>query len=402
MTGDRLPWGVLVPAVLAPNMFYATGKGAITPMIPLLAVHLGADLATAALVAALLTLGELAATLPASWLVVRIGEQKAMIAGAAVTIAGAVLCMAAPDVVVLSVGVLLIGLAGSVYLVARQAWVAITVPGHQRGRAYSLVAGTQRFGMLTGPFFTTIVLLFTDEPRYTFGVAVVASAAAVAVLLLWPTPPEPHHQADEAHDGEPGVLVTMWRQRGLLVRLGGAAATLSAMRTARQVIVPLWGADLGLAAVHITIVVAVCNAVEVVLFYTGGQIMDRFGRVWVAVPTMVGFAVAYTGLAVSSQLPGPVVAYIGLSVFMALANGTSSGVNATMGADLADPRQPATFLGSWRLVNESGGAAMPLLLAALTAAVSMPFAALTIGVIGFVGSGAMYRYMRRYLPRDVQ
>src|ERR1700755_2962289 len=53
-TKDRLPWGILFPAVLAPNLFYATGRGAVIPVIPLLALHMGASNATAALIAALL------------------------------------------------------------------------------------------------------------------------------------------------------------------------------------------------------------------------------------------------------------------------------------------------------------------------------------------------------------
>ena len=401
-TQDRLPWRILVPAVLAPNVFYATGRGAIVPTIPLLAVHMGGSLATAALVAALLTVGELTMTLPASWMVVRFGENNTMLLGAAATIAGALCAMFAPSLAILGLGVLLIGLAGSVYLVARQAWVAITIPNHQRGRAFALVAGSQRTGMLTGPLLTAAVLGFTDDPRWTFGIAVACGIAVVVVLTVWPTPPEPQNGGGPVDEGGPGVLRTMWDRRDVLMRLGMATSLLSSMRAVRQVLVPLWGAGLGLSAAQISLIVALGAAIDVVLFYSGGHITDKYGRLWVAVPTMLGFAVANLGLALSSQFSGQVAVYIAMSLLMALANSISSGVNATMGADLADPRRPAVFLGSWRMVNETGSAAVPLLLSSVTAVMSLSTAVAVTGVVGLVGAAAMYRYIKRFLPPTLQ
>jgi MFS family permease len=400
-TKDRLPWGILFPAVLAPNLFYATGRGAVIPVIPLLALHMGASNATAALIAALLTIGELSTTLLASWLVIRIGEQRAMMVGSVVTIAGATCGFLAPDLLLLGVGVFLIGAASSVYLVARQAWVAVTVTARQRGRAYALVAGSQRTGTLIGPFCTSAVLLVADHPRWAFLIAIAAAVCVIVILLVWPTPAEPHVETGENED-MPGVLSTMWQQRGVLLRLGVAAALLASMRAVRQILIPLWGADLGLDAVQVTLVVGACSVIDVLLFYAGGQITDRFGRLWVSVPTMLGFALANIGLAVSSVLPHEVIAFISMAGLMALSNAISSGVNATMGADLADPRQPAVFLGSWRLVGEFGSAAVPLLFSGIVAVLALPAAALTMGILGLSGAAAMWRYIPRYLPRELR
>jgi MFS family permease len=402
MIKDRLPFGVLIPAVLAPNLFYATGRGAIVPVIPLVAVQMGADNATAALIGALLLVGELVTTLLASWLVVRFGERNSMMLGAVTSIGGAVCSMLAPGPAALGVGVCLIGCASSVYLVARQAWVAVAVPARQRGRAYSLVAGSQRIGMLVGPFVTAALLLVADHPRWSFGITIAMSVGVVVVLLVWPTPADPHLDVDENDEQLPGVLTTMWRQRGVLMRLGVAAAVLAAVRAVRLVIVPLWGANLGMDAFQVTLVVGACNAVDVALFYMGGQITDRFGRMWVSVPTLVGFAVAFAGLAASARLPGEIATYIAMSVLMAIANGISSGINATMGADLADPRQPAVFLGSWRLVGQTGSATAPLAFAAITAAMSLPISSLAIGILSLGGAAAMWRFTPRYLPREIR
>src|SRR5690606_2338708 len=49
-------------------------------------------------------------------------------------------------------------------------------------------------------------------------------------------------------DAPTGVLRTMWRNRNVLATLGSAAAALSAVRSARQVVLPLWGVSIGLDA----------------------------------------------------------------------------------------------------------------------------------------------------------
>jgi hypothetical protein len=79
----------------------------------------------------------------------------------------------------------------------------------------------------------------------------------------------------------------MWRFRGVLSRLGLAAASLSAVRSARQVVLPLWGVSIGLDAQTIALVVGISGAIDFALFYASGQVMDRFGRLWAALPAMV-------------------------------------------------------------------------------------------------------------------
>ena len=80
---------------------------------------------------------------------------------------------------------------------------------------------------------------------------------------------------------------TMWRFRRVLSRLGLAAASLSAVRSARQVVLPLWGLSIGLDAQTIALVVGISGAIDFALFYASGQVMDRFGRLWAALPAML-------------------------------------------------------------------------------------------------------------------
>jgi len=399
VTRARLPWSGLLPGVLLPNLCYATGRGAVVPVIPLLAVELGVGYAGAALVAAMLTVGELVTTITATWLVLRIGERGAMFVGAALTAAGSVLAVLATDAALLGIGVLLIGSASAIYLMARQAWVAVAVPRHQRGRAYSLVAGSQRLGMLVGPFLSAVIISTAHHERWAFVVPIVASAFVPVILLSWPVEPEPVELdlgTDPVTGAHSGVLRTFVQRRDVLLRLGSAAGVLASMRAVRLIIVPLWGAGLGLSAVQVTLVVGVCNFIDVALFYVGGWVTDQVDSRWVGVPTLTAYALAHGGLALSGVLPAEIQIYIGLSLFMAVANGISSGFIATMAADLADPRRPAAFLGPWRLVTETFNAGVPLLFATVTGAVSLVAAAASMGTLALAGAVAMWVYIPRF------
>ena len=52
---------------------------------------------------------------------------------------------------------------------------------------------------------------------------------------------------------------------------------------------------------------------------------------------------------------------------MGLGNGISAGVVMTLGADAAPPADRAQFIGGWRLCNDLGSAAGPLVIGAVSA-----------------------------------
>jgi MFS family permease len=182
----------------------------------------------------------------------------------------------------------------------------------------------------------------------------------------------------------------------VLARLGTGAALVGAMRASRTVILPLWAVSIGLADSSTALIIGIAGAVDFALFYASGQIMDRFGRLWSAVPSMVGLGIGHLVLAVSHDLPSNVVWFISVAMFMSLANGIGSGLLMTLGSDLADPVHPAPFLGAWRFTGDLGGAAAPLAVAGITAISSIAVAAGALGVVGLLGAGILLRYVPRY------
>ena len=425
---DDSPRRILVrfaPMIYGPTLLFALGEGAVIPLIPIIASRLGADIALAALVASALVVGQLCGNIPAGWAVARFGERSTMaVAGAVALIATAGLALA-PSLLLFAAAVFVIGLCAAAFGLARHSFMTTRVPLSFRARALSLLGGTFRLGMFVGPFIAaTLLAIFGDERAaiWFFGVCLVATVLLVLFgpdpeLALARTGADAARPADREDTGEPvtgslpvvggdaasaprnGVYQTMWRSRTVRARLGLAAASLSAMRSARQVVLPIWGISIGLDAQTIALVVGISGAIDFALFYASGQVMDRFGRLWAALPAMILMGAGFFALSITHDLTNASMWFAMFAAVLGVGNGLSSGILLTLGADVAPPTDPAPFLGSWRTLTDAGGALAPLLISGTAAVLSLPFAAGAMGVVGLLGALGFIRWVPRFVPR---
>lgn len=403
--------------VYLPTVLFSLGEGAVIPLIPVIASEMGADVAFAALVASALVVGQLCGNVPAGWAVSRIGERFTMVIAGTVAIAAGAGMVFAPSLAVLAASVFLLGFCAAAFGLARHAFMTTRVPLAFRARALSLLGGSFRLGVFIGPFVAAGLLqLFGSEIAaiwFFLGCLIVM----VLLVLLGPDPEKtvprasPVRTAALSEDsGEVvtgsiptterlGVFRTMWLQRSVLGRLGIAAASLSAVRSARQVVLPLWGLSLGLDSSTIALVVGVSGAIDFALFYASGQVMDRFGRLWAAMPAMLLMGSGFLALSVTHDVDSAVLWFGMFAALLGVGNGLSSGILLTLGADVAPKRDPAAFLGSWRTLTDAGGAIAPLLVSGIIAIASLPIAAAAMGVIGLAGAGGFLRWIPRFVPR---
>jgi len=424
---DDSPRRILVrfaPMIYGPTLLFAIGEGAVIPLIPIIASRLGADIAVAALVASALVVGQLCGNIPAGWAVARFGERITMGVAGAVALVATICLALAPTLLLFAAAVFVIGLCAAAFGLARHSFMTTRVPLSFRARALSLLGGTFRLGMFVGPFIAAVLLtVFGDESAaiWFFGVCLVAT---VLLVLLGPDPelaltrngsdaaaPEPREDTGEPVTGSiplpasasgeqrVGVFRTMWRHRDVLARLGLAAASLSALRSARQVVLPLWGVSIGLDAQTIALVVGISGAIDFALFYASGQVMDRFGRLWAALPAMVLMGAGFFALSITHDLTNASMWFAMFAAVLGVGNGLSSGILLTLGADVAPPTDPAPFLGSWRTLTDAGGAIAPLLISGIAAVLSLSFAAGAMGVIGLFGALGFIRWVPRFVPR---
>ncbi|HEY9497877.1 MAG TPA: MFS transporter [Terrimesophilobacter sp.] len=398
---------IALPAIL-PTLAFSIGEGAIIPIIPIVAHNLGAQLAIAGLIAAMITIGQLFGDIPSGWIISRIGERAAMIYAALLSIAGLALAMLSPNPWVLGIAVFLIGLATAVFALARHAFMTSFVPIAFRARALSTLGGSFRLGLFIGPFAAAAIIHLTGSTQSAFWVHIGGCLVAAALLIFLKDPEatfRPTRTASGRLEGEElleaesrGLFRTIAAHRGVLARLGTGAALIGALRASRQVMLPLWAVSIGISDANTALIIGIAGGLDFALFYTTGQIMDRWGRMWTALPSMVGLGLGHLALAFTRDLPGNVAWFIAIAMVLAVANGFGSGLLMTLGADLADKDNPAPFLGAWRFTSDAGGAAAPLAISGLTALVSLSFASGAMGILGLAGAAVLWRYLPRFAP----
>src|SRR5690606_1448309 len=98
---------------------------------------LDASVAVSGLIVALIGIGSLVSNIPAALVTSRYGERHAMAGAAVLSILALLLCIGASHVWMLAVGVFLVGMASSVFMLARQTYMIDAVPTHLRARALS-------------------------------------------------------------------------------------------------------------------------------------------------------------------------------------------------------------------------------------------------------------------------
>ena len=400
-TPTRVPWRQLTPTVLLPNLLHGTGQGAVVPAIPLAALDFGAGYATAAITASMLPLGQLLFALPAGALVSRFSEKAVMLAAVVTTLIGGVGAFVAPSLPVLMLSSLLIGSGVAVFTLARHSWMTVAVPVEVRGRSLALVASFNRLGMFVGPFLAAAALSVADNSHGAFVVVIATEAALLVAVACVRFPRSTSDTATAEHDepgDSPGVFATLRQNRGVLLRLGAVTSILGTVRMTKKIFVPLVGVALGMDAVSVALLVGVAAGVDFALTYLGGIIIDRWGRLWVALPPMIIFGITHLVMAVAGYLPGSQIWFVAAVLLMAAGNGISAGVVATMGSDLADPHNPGPFLGSWRLVTDFAPSLAPLAISGLVAVASLSVACGAAAALAIVGAILLPRYVHRYLP----
>lgn len=397
---ERFPFRKVAVAAYLPTVLFAVGEGAILPYIPVIAGDLGASLAIAGVIAAMMTVGELAGSVPGGLLVARLGERAVMIYAGIATIGALVLAWFATTPWMLGAEILVMGVATAIFALARHAFMTTFVPYRYRARALSALGGTFRLGMFVGPLLSSLLLSLGAPVHATLGIFVAGCGIAVIVLLLLPDPSSTF-ESGAGHEGavhlerqSSRLWPTLRRHGRTLATVGAGAAMLALARRGRDVILPLWAVSIGVDQITTGLVIGAAGAVDFLLFFVSGIVMDRFGRLWSVVPSMLGLGIGFALLAVTHDVSWALTGFVVAAIVLSLANGLGSGILMTVGADLANRTNPAPFLGAWRLVTNTGAATAPLAIAAIIQLASISWAAGALVVA--CGAGALI--MARTLP----
>ncbi|HEY5855388.1 MAG TPA: MFS transporter [Aldersonia sp.] len=380
------PLTALASTVYLPAAAYGIGMGAAAPVMTLTALDLDAGVAVAGLTVALVGLGQVLGDLQAGQVVARLGERRSIVLASTVAAAGVLICILAPTVWWLCAGILTVGLANSVWGLARQNYLSLAVPFAWRARAMSLFGGAMRFGFFVGPLIGAAAI-WALGVRGGFVVQLVAVVVAGVLMARLPDP-----EGARAVAAPQPLRTVFGTHRRLLVTLGAGSLLLGVARSSRDALLPLWADHLGLSPATASLVFGVGAALDVLCAYPAGHLMDRFGRGFVALPSILVLAASYLALPFATTLAG----FTAVAVVLGIGNGFGNGVIMTLGADVAPSTGRAEFLAAWRLTHDAGFLLGPLSIALAVAVVSLPAAAFTVAGLSGLGAGLLGRYIPRY------
>jgi len=387
---------IAVPA-FGPSFLFGLGEGAILPVIALTVRQLGGSVALAALMVTLIGIGSLVTNIPASMITTRYGERWA-IAGAAVWGAlGMALCVLAPNLVAFGVGVFMVGMASAVFGLARQSYLTETVPFRYRARALSTLGGVMRIGLFLGPFLAAgLIHVMGIGGAYWAGVGALLLSAVVAMRM----PDLPAHAvADPAAKVAAAAPATLRSigvgHAGIFLTVGIGALLVAAVRASRQAVIPLWAESIGLDAATTSLIYGLAGGIDMLVFYPAGKVMDRRGRAWVAVPSMLIIGVAMTLTPFTHSATTLLLA----SLLIGFGNGIGSGMIMTLGADYSPSVGRAQFLGVWRLMADLGQTGGPALLSAATALFSLATGIFCTGLLALAAAAVLGYWIPRTARR---
>jgi len=281
----------------------------------------------------------------------------------------------------------------SVVVTAMMTYVRMAVPADSRGRALSLTGGSVRIGALAGPILGGVLADLAGVPAALW-LRAGCFLAAFLVLVVSPdrnidASSEESIPVPQIRPGLRGQLRAIrdgLRGKGhALATVGFAILMLQLLRASRTIILPLWGDRLGLSATLIGSVMSIGAALELALFVPSGIIMDRSGRKTAAALCIGIFSVGVFVLPFSVGMAGFVLA----SLLIGLGNGFGSGINMTIGTDLAPSNAVSEFLGLWRLFGDIGTSAGPAIVGGIATAAGLPLAVGATAVLGLLGLVAL-------------
>lgn len=344
----------------------------VVPALPVLAKSFGISAGTAAQIITALALGRFAG-LPVSGVVLdRLGTRSALIAGPALSCIAGLLAAGMPWFSLILALVFLIGVAESVWVIAREvAGIDLARPD-QRGRVLSGFHGVNYLGFALGPLFGGM-LAETAGFRATF----VAYAVCAALSVLIGLSVQNSRSSYESHStlkpikgwGLSSALDRLRSLRDLFHQIQPdlratyavlvfATFTSFVHRVTTQSIVPLYASsELNLTPKEVGLLFSISGFTVFAMILPAGFVIDKVGRKWATVPSTGIPALAFLLIPFSENFLQLAV----LLAFLGISNGLSLGSLATSTFDVVPANARGRLQAARRTMAEIGGVGAPLI-----------------------------------------
>lgn len=367
-----------------PALVFAISKGLLIPIMPLYVRSFDVSYALVGLVLAAESAGTLLSDMPAGVLIRRIGHKRSMLLGAAFSIAGALAMFWVDSLVWIIFFRVVSGAGAALWGISRHAYIADLVQVHRRGRSIAVMGGIGRIGAFAGPALGGLVGAEFGL-RAPFLVYALLGLLGVIAVLFWVRRDEGGVDGHQLA-GHVSLWSVLRSHMQPLFTAGSGQLCAQLIRAARHIIIPLYAADiLGLDVSSIGLIISISSAIDMLMFYPAGVIMDRYGRKFAYVPSFTLQAVGMAMIPLTET-------YLGLqlvALFIGLGNGLGSGTMMTLGADLAPARSRGEFLGIWRFIGDAGSAAGPVFIGSIAEVLGLAAAPWGVACIGLTGAAVL-------------
>jgi len=344
----------------------------VVPTIPVLAKHFAITPGTAAQLITALSVGRFAG-MPISGLVLdRFGARTALIAGPLLACTGALVAALMPWFTLILIPVFFIGIADSIWVIAREIAGVDLVRADQRGRVLSGFHGINYLGLAFGPL---IGGLLTEHVGFRAVFLAYAACAGLSTMIGWKIE-APHHPAPTGakHSTNTGwsIVAIVGRLRGIrylfyqispelratYIVLVFATFTSFAHRVTTQSIVPVFASEmLHMTPKEIGLLFTISGLSVFAMILPAGFVIDKVGRKWATVPSTGIPAIAFLLIPFADSFLQLAI----LLSFLGVANGLSLGSLATSTFDVVPVHARGRLQALRRTVAEIGGVSAPLI-----------------------------------------
>ena len=363
------------------------GQGVLIPVLPIFArdTFQSGDLLVGFAIAAR-HFGTMGFDVPAGILINRFGLQRTMISGVILFGISSIIAGLSGSFSILLFSRLLAGASFALWSISRHAYIASVVPNESRGKALSLFGGLGRIATIIGPLMGGILAEFISIRSPFFFQGIIAFITLILIIRSSVNYELTQRKTTDGYLGD--FKNTFLDHKNAYLTAGIAAISLQFLRASREIVIPLWGDNIGLRKDEIGYITTLSFAVDSMMFPIAGYIMDKFGRRFTGIPAfmILGFSLVLIG-----TIDSPLIFLTGYStliiasILSGIGNGISSGLVLTLGSDLSPPDNKGGFLGIWRLISDGGGAAGPTVMGIVANSFSLAIASYSSGFIALIG-----------------
>ena len=369
----------IIIAVYIPAFLTSFCMGMLAPTIPAKVDLIGGTAFIIGLAVGAQGLGEAFFSIPTGLLINKFGNKKIMLIGmAGLSISGSLSGLFQNNLA-LYFALFSLGTFYGFFSLSRHSFMTQIVPSEYRGKAFSRFGGINRIGWFFGPVIGgfTAGSIGIDIPFYIISIV----ALFTTILIFFTTEPTNENLIQNNEIKPPTFKETILDNKKSFTIGGSGHFIMQFLRQCRHVLIPIWAFSIGLGVEELGLIQSISAAIDMTLFYPVGLIMDKYGRKWTSVPSIILLSLGFIFMTYVDSFNGLML----VGLLLGFANGLGSGAMLTLGSDLSPKNQPGSFLGIWRLFGWSGNSAGGPISGAIAQTVGNTASALSISMIGGIG-----------------